>query len=99
MNADVSFLPFMNPANKIHVLLEREQLHEAPGRMSLSGRALPGTSGVGKTQGHPACLSASFHRTVAAAGGRGGLDSALCLLWGGLSVHLLSVVPFPAVAA
>lgn len=87
-NADVSFVPLVNPANKIRAAQGWEQLREAPG-----------TPGVGKTQGHPKRLSASFCRTVAAAGGSGGLGSALRLLCGSLSAHLPSVVPFPAVAA
>lgn len=87
-NADVSFVPLVNPANKIRAAQGWEQLREAPG-----------TPGVGKTQGHPERLSASFCRTVAAAGGSGGLGSALRLLCGSLSARLPSVVPFPAVAA
>lgn len=98
-NADVSFVPLVNPANKIRAAQGWEQLREARGRAPLPTGALLGTPGVGKTQGHPERLSASFCRTVAAAGGSGGLGSALRLLCGSLSARLPSVVPFPAVAA
>lgn len=70
MNTDVSFLPFVNPPNKIHILLEqeREQLHEAQDRVSPSDQGFLGMSGVGETQDRPVCLPHSAGQWLGPAG-------------------------------
>lgn len=72
----------------------KEALHELQGG-TVSDQALQRMLGI-QTLSHPLCWLAPVQETVERVVGMG---PALCTRHGGSSAHLLSVVPFPAVAA